>query len=73
MGEAEVESSKVIVLQKGKFHELSDIDIAFKNAPMDRLELYAHWSYLLKRETDIVILEHCDFAEDIMQRGEKVC
>lgn len=60
------------ILQQGRFHDKSDIDIAFKNSPLDRLELYAHWSYLLKREMDIIILENCDFAADIIKWGEKV-
>ncbi len=60
------------ILKQGAFHSSSDIDIAVKNLVDSRLDLYARWSELMKREIDIVNLERCDFAEDIYKYGERV-
>ncbi len=61
------------ILKKGMFNPHSDIDIALQNAKTDRLQLYAQWSYQLKREIDIVILEKCTYADEILKQAEKVC
>jgi len=60
------------IIRKGRFYHLSDIDIALKNSKTSRLQLYSEWSTALNRDVDIVMIEQCDFAEEILKYGEKV-
>jgi predicted nucleotidyltransferase len=58
------------ILRPGKFHQKSDIDIAVKDFKGSRLELYTDISVFFNHEIDVVLMEDCSFADEIIKTGE---
>ena len=51
----------------------SDIDIAVENYTGTRLDLFMELSDLIDLPVDLIIMERCQFADQIKEMGIRVC
>lgn len=60
------------ILQKGKFHANSDIDIVLKGYSGDRFEVWSKLESLLDFSIEVIYYEEIDFQEDVEKLGLRV-
>ena len=61
------------IVRPGAFSNGSDIDIAVENYPGGRLDLFMELSELIDLPVDLIIIERCQFADHIREKGVRVC
>jgi predicted nucleotidyltransferase len=60
------------IVRPGSFSDGSDIDIAVENYPGSRLDLFMKLSELIELPVDLIIMERCQFADQIREKGVRV-
>ena len=61
------------IIRPGSFSEGSDIDIAVENYTGSRLDLFMELSELIDLPVDLIIMERCQFVDQIREKGMRVC
>jgi predicted nucleotidyltransferase len=57
------------IIRPGSFSDGSDVDIAVENYTGSRLDLFMELSELIDLPVDLIIMERCQFADQIREKG----